>query len=486
MKKLSLGKVMYAIALLALLVTIVGCGSNGNDNSNDNNLNSEIDIDWDYFNQRAREFVMIIASGNNYGLAADMFDDTMSEVFGADGLEEAWAGIVELVGEFIEIYEIQNSTAEGFFISGVIMRHEAMGFGWNIVFSEDGLIAGLNTSGTVLLSPLETDSPGLEAPVLREGFTDYPIVIGEDTGFPLNGILSMPHGDDEFYPAVVIVHGSGPIDMDGNIFGNTPYRDIAEFLAANGIAVIRYDKRTLTHGEIMMQELGGNLTVWHESIDGAILAAEFLRTHPGIDENRVFMIGHSLGGMLAPRIQANGGNFNGLILMAASPRNLPEIFIEQTMASIISAYDEGLISAEDMSDMLFETEYLEELFATFDDMGDEEAKETFIPALGTWAYYFREMSAHPFAYYAENTDVPVLVLQGDSDFQVLADVDFVLIQELFEGHDDATFKLYEGLNHLFMPTLATSFVQHANEIVQSPGFVYTQVLQDIVDWIIES
>ena len=75
----------------------------------------------------------------------------------------------------------------------------------------------------------------------RGAFTDYPIVVGEGTDFPLKGILSMPNDADGLVPGVVIVQGSGPQNMDG-FMNLTLYRDIAEFLAANQIAAIRYDK----------------------------------------------------------------------------------------------------------------------------------------------------------------------------------------------------------------------------------------------------
>jgi hypothetical protein len=161
--------------------------------------------------------------------------------------------------------------------------------------------------------------------VQSEGFTDIPVIVGEGTDFPLNGILSMPDNVSGKIPAVVLVHGSGPQDMDETIFENKPFRDIAEHLASNEIAVIRYDKRTFAHGAKAVQTFGGGLSVWEETIEDAILAAEMLRSDPRIDENRVFIIGHSLGGMLAPRIHAEGGNFAGLILLAGSPRFLLDI-----------------------------------------------------------------------------------------------------------------------------------------------------------------
>ncbi|MCL2286291.1 MAG: alpha/beta fold hydrolase [Firmicutes bacterium] len=154
------------------------------------------------------------------------------------------------------------------------------------------------------------------------------VVIGQGTEWELDGLLTLPIGAGGTVPAVVLVHGSGPADMDATIFENRPFLEIAEYLAANGIAVIRYNKRTFTHGAEMIRQLGGSLTVWAETIEDAILATEILRADPRIDENRVFILGHSLGGALAPRIHAYGGDFAGLILFAGSPRSLLEIIFD--------------------------------------------------------------------------------------------------------------------------------------------------------------
>jgi len=313
--------------------------------------------------------------------------------------------------------------------------------------------------------------------VSYDGFTDYPVIIGENTAFPLNGILSMPNNTAQPVPAAVIVHGSGGHDMDGNMFGNAPYRDIAEFLAANGVAVIRHDKRTFVHGTALIAEFGGSFTVWEESIEDAILAANMLRTDPRVDENRVFIIGHSLGGALSPRIHATGGDFAGLILLAGTSRSVPEVVHDQGMAQL-----EQMPEGPDRTFGYAQLEELAELFAAIPYMSDEEAKDVFV--IGASAYYLRDVEVHSFENYIGSVTVPILVMQGDRDFQIRADVDFMLLQNLLSGRDNVTFKLYEGLNHLFIPTTATNFVEHGSEIMRTPGIVDAQVLADIVAWIL--
>ena len=73
------------------------------------------------------------------------------------------------------------------------------------------------------------------------------IIIGENTNHPLSGILTLPDNIDKPVPAIVLVHGSGPSNMDEKVGKLTPFKDLAEGLASRGIAVIRYDKRTYAH-----------------------------------------------------------------------------------------------------------------------------------------------------------------------------------------------------------------------------------------------
>jgi len=314
-------------------------------------------------------------------------------------------------------------------------------------------------------------------------YTAEPVIIGADGEWALDGILTVPRGAGRRnpVPAVVLVHGSGPADMDSNVFGNRPFFDIADYLSANGVAVIRYNKRTYTHGPRMLETMGDSLTVWEETVEDAVLAAELLRADPRVDANRIYVLGLSMGGMLAPNIHASGGNFAGLILLAGTPRSLPEIMLEQLRTIVNLTVDQGPIMDMQMAQL----DALEELFAAIPGMTAEEARATQIPiGGGATAYYFRDLETRAFADYIRKADVPVLVMQGGRDFQVLADRDFVIIRELLEGRSDVTFRLYDDLNHLFMHTEATNFIEHSEGITQTRGHVDARVLRDIADWIL--
>ena len=130
------------------------------------------------------------------------------------------------------------------------------------------------------------------------------IIIGKNTKYPLKGILTLPDNAAKPVPAVVFVHGSGSSNKDEKVGRLTPFRDLAEGLAARGIASVRYDKRSFTHGFKMVLSKTP-ITVKEETIEDAVLAAELLRQDPRIDPENIFIIGHSMGG--AER-QNPGGN----------------------------------------------------------------------------------------------------------------------------------------------------------------------------------
>ena len=137
------------------------------------------------------------------------------------------------------------------------------------------------------------------------------IIVGKDTKYPLNGLLTLPEDAAGSVPAVVFVHGSGASNMDEKVGKLTPFKDLAQGLAQHGIASVRYDKRSFAHGFKMLRDKSLEVTVKTETIYDAILATELLKKDPRINSEKIYIIGHSMGGMLAPRIDAEGGNYAG-------------------------------------------------------------------------------------------------------------------------------------------------------------------------------
>jgi len=452
------GKAAVIVVLLLLPLLFTACSNN------DLPPIDEENIQWEFYNERAESFVTAMATGD-YKAAVDMFDATMKRALPSARLQnDVWNVVVDQAGQFVTVNKTENLFFEGYFICFVTSLHENTGVTLRIVFSQNGLVSGLFIDGYPTIAADVTQ---------RDGFTDFPIIIGEGTDFPLDGILSIPGNATDRIPAVVIVHGSGPGDMDGTIYANKPHRDIAEYLASNGVAVIRYNKRTLTYGA----RVDGSWTVMEETIYDAILAAEVLRADPRIDANRIYLIGHSLGGMLAPRIHACGGDFTGLILLAGSPRFILDISKDQNIALINETMEgEERETALRQIDELWDAQ-----ISGLVDLPDDVARDTIVEG-GVSAFYFKDLFNNPMSAFIDDITIPILVLQGSKDLQVLADVDFVLLQEMLVNRTNADFVLYEGLNHLFMPSTIGTMVGLLDEYAIKSQ-VDSQVTEDIAGWI---
>lgn len=263
------------------------------------------------------------------------------------------------------------------------------------------------------------------------------MVVGE---FDLPGTLTTPGGDGP-WPAVVLVHGSGPNDRDETIGPNKPFRDLALGLAGEGIAVLTYDKRTLARPS----DLPADLTVAEEVVDDAVAAVELLRTDRTVAiPDQVFLLGHSLGGMLAPRIAVESSGVAGLVLMAAPARPLEELILEQTR---YLAERDGTVTTEEES-------ALAEVAAQVEAVRDPTLGADTPPAdlLGAPASYWLDLRDYRPTEMAAGLalDIPILVLQGERDYQVTM-TDFALWQEALAEGEDVEFRSFPGLNHLMMP-----------------------------------
>ena len=304
------------------------------------------------------------------------------------------------------------------------------------------------------------------------------IIVGKGTHYPLNGLLTLPEDISAPVPAVVFVHGSGSSNMDEKVKKLTPFKDLAEGLAAHGIASIRYDKRSFAHPFKLLRDKSRPLTVKTETIEDAVLATELLRKDKRIDPENIFIIGHSMGGMLAPRIDAEGGDYRGLVLMAGTPRKLEEVMLGQTKAIT----DELPVLLRPL--LKKQAEKLQRTFDGMYDLTDEQAQKKKVVG-GTTVYYFKEMGEHPAEQYLLNTDKPLLILQGEKDVQVKLDIDFAAYRELLKAKTNVTFRLYEGLNHAFVPAVCGK-ISKATKEFSKEQHIGENVIADIAGWILEN
>lgn len=307
-----------------------------------------------------------------------------------------------------------------------------------------------------------------------DGITETSVTVDAGEGYPLEGMLTMPK-DGSPVAALVFVHGSGPSDKNETIGANTPFRDFAYSLAQKGIAVLRYDKRTYTHGETIVEN-GGTVTIDEEVATDALAAIKLLKSWNGIDKDKVYLLGHSMGGGLLSYINSMGANCAGYIIIAGTPCNLWELSAEQNLLLADEFKQSGdLGKSEEIRSMV------EQESEKANRIAELNSKET---VFGIPVDYLREFEKIDTIALHLNDGLPTLVLQGEKDRQVTM-TDFTLWQVGLLEHPNAKFISYPTLNHLFgaytgdpVPFSQMVSVEYAQ---RTP--VSDDVINDIADWI---
>jgi pimeloyl-ACP methyl ester carboxylesterase len=252
--------------------------------------------------------------------AAAMMDPGLAGANAASHLQQTGAMLATEYGAFQSIGSVTTTPQDSGTTVGVAVSFANATVTLNVSVNAGGQVVGLHPGAVV------TASAPPAAYVKPDAFTEKDVVVGSPP-WALSGTLTMPNRSGPF-PAVVLVAGSGPEDRDETLGPNKPLRDLAWGLASAGIAVIRYDKRTLVYGPQMAAE--PNPTVRQETTDDAVAAAALLRATPNVDPARVFLVGHSLGATLAPRIAALiPDELAGIGLLEAASTPLPDLILIQ-------------------------------------------------------------------------------------------------------------------------------------------------------------
>jgi uncharacterized protein len=419
------------------------------------------------FSALADKFADSLIKQQDYAGAVGMFDDTMKSALPESKLREIWeTTLPKQVGAFQGRSEAQLTDRKDPYQRIIVpLQFEKAALNMLVVVDVNtGKISGLFFQPNQAVEASQYKTPTYVDPAK---FEEKEITFGA-APWTLPGTLTLPNGNGPF-PAVVLVHGSGPNGRDETIGPNKPFKDIAQGLASQGFAVLRYDKRTKVYGDTMAKDTS-SITPKEEVLDDVTAALAFLRQQPQIDPKRVFVLGHSLGGYLAPRIAQANPDTAGLIILAGAARPL-EDSIQEQMQYLFD--NEGSLSAQDKQLQIGQIQQQVEAVKAL--TPQSSSKDVIF---GMSVPYWLDLKNYQPAELARSLTLPMLILQGERDYQVTMK-DFGIWKNALTGHANVQLKSYPDLNHLFISGTGKSLPAE----YRTPGNVSGTVIQDITAWL---
>lgn len=407
--------------------------------------------------EAAKSIMADIQAGNFEPIEAQV-DASVVSMLNAGTIREGWEAICAMLGDFDTVTQEGEMEQGGNMIYQALLQHQNGSQVFTLVFSPEHLLIGMQ------MQPMPQYEEMALLP-LPEQVTEEEIALRPGQADETGGVLMIP-AREEKVPAVVLIHGSGASDRDETVYGVKPFRDIAVGLAGHGIATLRYDKYTYAHPEANADTIEREYT---QDVQGAVA---LLRADERIGD--IYLLGHSEGGMLIPRLLlASGDAVAGGIILAGTPRSLWEVQQMQNEDAIAAMPEEDKTALQAVIDA--EVEKGLRLF----EMSDEELASELV--FGVPASYHKDIASVEPIEMAKALALPLLILQGRKDFQVRADIDYIAWQAGLGEETFVSFALYPELTHLFIELQGEA--TGTLEDYASGGHVATVVTDDIARWI---
>ncbi|QUQ63603.1 alpha/beta hydrolase [Kutzneria sp. CA-103260] len=366
----------------------------------------------------------------------ELFAPQLRSLVTPEAIESGWSAVVAQYGAFVSAGPAV--TEQG--TTRIPLEFSDGRLTLVIVVGPNGL-GGLQFAPASAAEPIAPWEPPSYVDVER--FDEVPL---DDVA----GTLSLPRGSGP-WPAVVTLSGSGSHDRDETIGRNKPLKDIAWGLASRGIAVLRLDKRP--------QQVA---TAYDEYAPAVLAAVRLLRQRKDIGP--IYLLGHSLGGTIAPRIAAACTDVAGLILLAGGAQPLHRAMVRQfrhigapeaTVEAVARQAD--LVDSPDLSP-------------------DTPAAE--LP-FGVPASYWLDLRSYDGPATAAALDLPMLLCQGARDYQVTIADDLARWQAKLADRPNVTIRVYDADNHLFFTGSGPSTPAE----YEPAQHVDPEVITDIAAWL---
>jgi len=361
------------------------------------------------------------------------------------------------------------------------------------------------------------------AAAAQEVITHRDLVIDLGDGLQTDGQLTLPAVGKGPFPGVLLIQGSGTIDMNeyippsvtGSDKPSRPFLQIAEYLSSRGFAVLRFNKRGVGLNGTVLDAGVVNNTTYQDIKSDSQRALQVLRAQPEVDGSDITVLGHSEGAIVGPRIALEDQGVQKLVLMSAPAESLQEIIHFQLVnrsilyaEQIMDTDHDGQLSIEEvkatmgkpgellaplqaaglikMNNSTGQYQWYPEVRESL--TGNLSIKKELEPLINKQYQLFITNPQIPGykwlqSYFALNytidfiADIPasILILNGENDTQVPVENALLLEQKLMqESHPDHTLITYPGLGHTFYPS---------QNWIQPLGPLSENVLQDMHAWL---
>ena len=407
---------------------------------------------------RSGDFFDTLTAGK-FEAATTFFDPSLQAQVKAEHLQALWDKLNAQMGKYESAEIIQSKTEGEYFVVVVEGKFEKDTQRFVLAFNQAEKMVGFylqpKAAATAYTLPAYADTANIKQTEVKIKGTKNDLV----------GMLTTPKTGSNF-PVVILVHGSGPGDMDQSVGAVKPFKDIALGLAAKGIASIRYVKRTL----VFPQEYTGAFTVKEEVTNDAVAAINLSKTIPEINKKQIYVFGLSLGGMLAPRIATLAPDIKGIILAAAPARKFTDLIIDQNNYMFGLANDTTQATKERFNKGLamIETTRLNKL--------GNFKPDSLILSLP--ASYWVDLNTYDQVATAKKLSQRIMIIQGGMDFQV-SEADYKIWSTALAKKSNVNLKFYPELNHLLTPQTEKGTADQ----YKNPANVAETFINDLATWI---
>ncbi|GAA1281996.1 hypothetical protein Psi02_38200 [Planotetraspora silvatica] len=403
-----------------------------------------------------------MARDGRFAEIEDLFAPPLRAVVTAERLQAAWAAEVGRHGSVSAIGEPQSEPREaGLVRVSVPVTCEHGGLIMVMSVDHAGMLHGLR------LAPAATTSWTPPPYAVPKRFGEREVTIGAGP-LAVSGTLSLPRGRGS-RPGIVLLSGGGPFDRDATSGPNKPLKDLAWGLASRGVAVLRFDKVTHTHNSQVTN--APDFTMTDEYVPHAVAAVRLLQDQSSVDPTRVFVLGHSMGGKVAPRVATADASVAGLVILAGDAQPMHQSAVR--VAHYLASLDSSLITDADV-------EAITRQAAMVDSPHLSSATPAAELPLGLWpGSYWLDLRGYDPVSTAAVLDKPMLVLQGGRDYQVTVEDDLSRWRAGLAHRPDVTIRVYAADDHLFFsgtgPSTPAEYepAQHVDPVV----------IADIAEWL---